>query len=357
MTPLARFLADEIERGHFPGAAALIGSSEAVIETAYAGAASIEPTREPVSAETLWDLASLTKPLCTGALASHTPRETLASPPGRYFAGWKKTRYEGITIEMLLTHTSGLPPWFPLYARGEGAAAYRKTLAEIDPEAGPGTRVIYSDLNFLLLGEILESVFSAPLEKSFRELVATPAGSAAGFGPVEAGKSAATEKDDATERAMTESLGLSYTRFRKGVVRGEVHDGNAFRRGQVAGNAGLFATATDVWSLARTWLRDGRADWFSDRTPDLPESRGLAWQGKRGAGSAIDRMSSSAFGHTGFTGTSVWLDPDADRVVVLLTNRVHPSIRERDFNPVRRRFHEIVYNEFIPSRAGAATGR
>src|SRR5262249_26416418 len=249
------------------------------------------------------------------------------------------------------------PAWLPLYAKGEGAAAYRRTLAEIEPEARPGTRVIYSDLNFLLLGEILESVFSAPLEKSFRALVATPAGSAAGFGPVETGKAAATEKDDATERAMTESLGLSYSRFRTGVVRGDVHDGNAFRRGQVAGNAGLFGTAMDVWSLARTWLRDDKSAWIGDRTPDLSEARGLAWQGRRGAGSAIERMSSSAFGHTGFTGTSVWLDPDADRIFVLLTNRVHPSIRERDFNPVRRRFHEIVYTEFIPSRAGAATAR
>src|SRR5262249_16094475 len=137
----------------------------------------------------------------------------------------------------------------------------------------------------------------------------------------------------------------------------EVQDGNAFRRGQVAGNAGLFGTATDVWSLARSWLRDDTSEWTGDRTPDLPEARGLAWQGRRGAGSAIDRMSSNAFGHTGFTGTSVWLDPDADRTFVFLTTRVHPSTQDRSFNPVRRRFHEIVYPEFIPSRAGAATGR
>jgi CubicO group peptidase (beta-lactamase class C family) len=351
MTRLAGFLAEEIEGGHFPGAAALVASSEAILETACAGAAQIDPEREAVSLDTLWDLASLTKPLCTGALAALAPRGTLESPPGRFVAGWKKTRYEGITVETLLTHTSGLPAWFPLYTRGEGAAAYRKTLAEIEPETLPGTRVIYSDLNFLLLGEILETLFSGPFNGSFLELVAAPAGSSARFGPIEPGTAAATEKDDATERGMTSSLGLSYARFRTGVVRGDVHDGNAFRRGQVAGNAGLFGTATDVWSLARTWLQNYRSDWCGDHTPNLPEARGLAWQGRRGAGSAIDRMSPRAFGHTGFTGTSVWLDPDSDSICVLLTNRIHPAVTERDFNPVRRRFHEFAYRELIEPRA------
>jgi CubicO group peptidase (beta-lactamase class C family) len=350
MTRLAGFLAEEIDAGRFPGAAALIGSSETILETVCAGAAAVEPEHEAVSAETLWDLASLTKPLCTGALTALAPNGTLESPPGRFVAGWKKTRYDGITVETLLTHSSGLPAWYPLYTRGEGAAAYRKTLAEIEPETPPGTRVIYSDLNFLLLGEILEALFSAALDDSFFQLVATPAASSARFGPIDAGKTAATEKDDATERAMTAALGLSYARFRTGVVRGDVHDGNAFRRGQVAGNAGLFGTAADVWSLARTWLQNYRSEWCRDRTPDLPEARGLAWQGRRGAGSAVDRMSPRAFGHTGFTGTSVWLDPDADRIVVLLTNRIHPSITERDFNPVRRRFHEFVYRELIELR-------
>jgi CubicO group peptidase (beta-lactamase class C family) len=211
---------------------------------------------------------------------------------------------------------------------------------------GPGERVIYSDLNFLLLGEILETVFAVPLDRAFRELVAAPAGSAALFSPPPYASTAATEKDDATERAMTAAAGLTYAHFRTGVVWGDVHDGNAFRRGGVAGNAGLFATADAVWMLARQWLRPYRADWCGDRTLGLAEARGLAWQGRRGAGSAIERMSPRAFGHTGFTGTSVWIDPDADILSILLTNRVHPAVPDTDFNQVRRRFHEAVYSEF-----------
>jgi len=343
VTELGKLLAEEIEAGSFPGAVALVGSADDVREVHAAGHAVLEP--EPVAAteETLFDLASLTKPLVCGALAAAaTPPLDLASPPGRYLPEWKRTRYEGITFETLLTHTSGLPAWYPLYARGEGAAAYRKTLSEIEPEGKPGQRVIYSDLNFLVLGDILELHLSSRLDRAFAGLVAGAAGSGAKFSPGRSLSVAATEKGDATERRMASEMGLSYPRFRTGVVWGEVHDGNAFRRGGVAGNAGLFGTARDVWALARHWLGSASRELTRDRTENLAEARGLAWQGKRGAGSAVAAMSDSAFGHTGFTGTSVWLDPQRDRIFVLLTNRVHPEAREIDFNAVRRRFHESV---------------
>ncbi|HEX7253607.1 MAG TPA: serine hydrolase domain-containing protein [Thermoanaerobaculia bacterium] len=350
MTRILDFLDEEIGRQSFPGACALVGSADSIHEIAHAGSAAREPRIAPVTAETLFDLASLTKVLCTAALGQRLREVDIASPPGRFFPGWKRTRYEGITVEMLWTHTSGLPAWFPLYSRGEGVAAYRQTLSEIEPEARPGERVVYSDLNFLLLGEILETAVAAPLDRAFAEMTAMPAESAARFLPLPGTATAATEKDDATERSMTEARGLSYAHFRSGVVWGEVHDGNAFRRGGVAGNAGLFGTARDVWSLARRWLDPDRAEWCVDRTPALSEARGLAWQGSRGAGSSIGRMSPRAFGHTGFTGTSVWLDPDADLITVLLTNRVHPTVRDAHFNEVRRRFHEIVYDEFSAPR-------
>lgn len=345
MTSLAGFLEEEIAAASFPGGAALIGSAETILEQAFAGDASVEPEREALSARTLFDLASLTKPLSTGALARLALERGLSldDPPGRYLPDWKKTRFEGITIERLLTHTSGLPAWYPLYARGEGPAAYRRTLGQLEPETRPGTAVVYSDLGFLVLGEILEGLFAAPLDRSFRDLVAAPAGSAARFLP-DASRCAATEKADRFERVRTRALGLSYAGFRDGVVRGQVHDGNAFRRGGVAAHAGLFGTAEDVWRLCRAWLDPNAALFTRDRTVDLSEGRGLAWQARRGAGSAVPEFSESAFGHTGFTGTSVWIDPDRDRVFVLLTNRVHPEVRDVNFNPVRQRFHRAFAN-------------
>jgi serine-type D-Ala-D-Ala carboxypeptidase len=344
VTDLEDFLASEIEQGSFPGAVALIADADAVTEIAVAGHAVVDPERVPVAADTVFDLASLTKPLVCGALvAAALPALDLASPPRRYLPEWKATRYDGIRLESLLTHTSGLPAWYPLYVRGEGAAAYRRTLASIEPESRPGARVTYSDLNFLVLGDVLETYFSAPLDSAFMSLVAQPAGSAARFLPEPTAAAAATERGDATERRMTAALGLSYPRFRSGVVRGEVHDGNAYRRGGVAGNAGLFGTADDVWRLARGWLDSSRSDLVRDRTTELPEARGVAWQCRRGAGSAVDAMPDRAFGHTGFTGTSVWIDPEVGQIAVLLTNRIHPEAREVDFNAVRRRFHQRVW--------------
>ena len=343
MTELETFLATEVDAGSFPGAVALLGTGDAVLEVAAAGDAVVLPEKIPATPDTVYDLASLTKPLVTGALvAAALPHLDLSSPPGRYLAEWKATRFEGVTIETLLTHTSGLPAWLPLYAWGEGPVAYRRTLGRIEPENRPGERVTYSDLNFLVLGDVLEAHFSAPLDAAFADLVRGPAGGGAAFLPGREG-TAATESDDATERGMAGEMGVSYPRFRTGVVWGEVHDGNAFRRGGVAGNAGLFGTARDVWELSRPWLDPSRRRLTFDRTPALLEARGLAWQGSRGAGSAVPAMPASAFGHTGFTGTSVWIDPGRGRIVVLLTNRIHPGARGTDFNAVRRRFHEAFW--------------
>jgi CubicO group peptidase (beta-lactamase class C family) len=344
VTRLAEFLDEEIAAGSFPGAEALVGTSEAILEQALAGDAAIEPRRVRIEPGTLFDLASLTKPLCAGALARLSLRRglSLADPPGRFLPEWKKSRYDGITVEALLTHTSGLPAWYPLYARGEGPSAYRRTLGEIEPESRPGATVRYSDLGFLVIGEILEVLLGAPLEQSFAQLVADPSGTGAGFLPDASRPCAATEEGDRFERAMTAAAGLSYAGFREGVVCGEVHDGNALRRGGVAAHAGLFGTAWDVWRLAREWLDPAAAPFTRDSTAGLPEARGLAWQGRRGAGSAVAEFSDAAFGHTGFTGTSVWLDPEGDGIFVLLTNRIHPQVRDVNFHSVRQRFHRAA---------------
>jgi len=345
--PLERFLAEEIDAGSFPGATAVVGSSERVLAEAAGGRAAVEPVSVGATPATLFDLASLTKPLCAGALAAAAGRALpLEAAPGRFLPEWKTLRFDGITIEHLLTHTSGLPAWHPLYVHGEGAVAYRRTLAGIEPEAPPGEQVIYSDLNILLLTEILEAIFTSRIDRVFEDLVARPAGSAAAFLPPNSAATASTERGDRFERAMVASRGLTYSHFRDGVVRGEVHDGNAFRRGGVSGHAGLFATARDVWALARPWLDPARRELTRDRTPGLAEARGLAWQGRRGGGSAIPSMSEASFGHTGFTGTSLWIDPERDLVAVLLTNRIHPEVREIPFNEVRQRFHEIVWDAF-----------
>lgn len=334
MTALAGFLEAETAAGAFPSGVALVGTAGAILETACSAAA----------ADTIYDLASLTKVLATAPLARLAARAGLVwrRPIGSYLADFKKTRFEDILLEHLATHTSGLPAWRPLYASGFGPRAYRAALSALEPEAAPGEGVIYSDLGVLVLGEILETVLAEPLDRAFDREVGRPCSASARFGPIVPPDGVApTEKGNVFERGLCESLGIAFSGFRTGVICGEAHDGNAFYRGGVAAHAGLFGTAEDVWKLARGWVGDA-SGFTSDRTPDLPESRGLFWQRKRGAGSAIPEFSEDAFGHTGFTGTSLWIDPARDRISILLTNRVHPEVRPGDFHEVRRRFHRMA---------------
>jgi CubicO group peptidase (beta-lactamase class C family) len=334
LSGLQPFLESEIERGSFPSAAALVGSGEEILGSWSAGC----------RAGTIFDLASLTKVLVTAPAAALALREGLAwdRPVGEYIPEFKATRFAQLRVRDLATHTSGLPAWRPLYASGFGADAYRKTLARLEPESRPGSAVVYSDLGTLIFGEILETTLSATLDRIFETETARAAGVRARFGPIPAGEDVApTEEGNRYEKGLCESLGIRFDHFRTDVIRGEAHDGNAFYRGGVAAHAGLFGTAEDVWRLARPWIwMSENREFVGDQTPDLPESRGLFWQRKRGAGSAIDAFGEDAFGHTGFTGTSVWVDPGRDRVFVLLTNRVHPEVKPGDFHEVRRRFHQ-----------------
>jgi CubicO group peptidase (beta-lactamase class C family) len=331
---LSRFLAEESARGSFPGGVALVGSASEILSLDSHGA---DPG-------TLYDLASLTKVLATAPLAELAQRSGLdwRRSVGAYLPDFKKTRFEDLTVEHLASHTSGLPAWRPLYAFGLGPKAYRRALAELEPEARPGAHVLYSDLGVLVLGEILELVLGEPMDRAFSREVAAPAGSSARFGPIAPPDGVApTERGNRYEQALCEAMGVAFSRFRTEMIRGEVHDANAHYRGGVAAHAGLFGSAEDVWKLARPWAAGG-GELAADRTPGQAESRGLLWQRKRGAGSAIPEFSEEAFGHTGFTGTSVWIDPRRYRIYVLLTNRVHPDVKPGDFNEVRRRFHEAA---------------
>jgi CubicO group peptidase (beta-lactamase class C family) len=357
---LRALLREGVEQGHFAGACALVTEHGRVVAEAAAGDARVEPTAERAAAtnETLWDLASLTKPLAGTALVLALADEGLLSLDdeiGRFDDLFRKEKFRGVTLRRLLTHTGGLVAWTPLYVRGEGRTAYRHALAGLDPEAPPGTRVVYSCPGFLVLSNIVESVAQAPLDELFAERVADPLGLTGELLYAPAGgaasRAAGGERDDATEREKTAGMGISWAGFRYGVVNGEVNDGNALRRGNgVALNAGLFGTARAVAALARAWLvRDRRllreataAEAVRNQTPGANEDRGLGWGLARTTKSAGAALPPDAFGHTGFTGSSVFVDPHAGRVSVLLANRLHPDARSADgMIAFRRRFHDL----------------
>lgn len=363
MTPdeaLRSLLAEGVERGVFAGAAAHVEEGGTPVFAAEAGAARLEPeaAREPAGAATLWDLASLTKPLAGAGLLLVLAEDRLLSLDdglSRFGDLWKRSKFDGVTVRRLLSHTGGVVDWFPLYVRGEGRAAYRKALAELDPAGPPGRRVVYSCPGYLLLSEVVEAVSGVPLDALFRERISGPLGLSADvlFGPggKDLGRAAGGERGDATERRKTAALGLSYGGFRDGVVNGEVNDGNARRRGDGAAlNAGLFGTARAVAALARAWLdRDPRllseasvAEAVRNQTEGLGEDRGLGWALARTVRSAGEALAPESFGHTGFTGGSLFVDPRSRRIYVLLTNRLHPEARSaEEMIAFRRRFHAL----------------
>lgn len=376
-SPLRNAMRDQLQegltRGIFPGAAACVVTGRRVLGLEAVGFAQILPRRRPVEAHTIFDLASLTKPLATTTailqLCSRGLVELDASV-ATYLPSFAKGGHTMITIRHLLTHTSGLPAWEMLYLPGpqrpDGSRASAcKSIAEAVERIGatptsapPGTKVEYSDLGFIVLGHIVALLGMEALDVYTKHHIAHPLGlRTLRFRPPQSWRRrcAATELGNAYERARAAEQKLpDGFRWRTHLLCGEVDDGNAFYvGGGVAGHAGLFGTAHDVARIGQMVLQGGVLDrrrilaatLIADATAD--QTAELAGGG-RGLGWAVSqpwfgrRASAAAFGHTGFTGTSVLIDPARQAVIVLLTNRVHPSADSNAIVEFRPAFHDAV---------------
>jgi CubicO group peptidase (beta-lactamase class C family) len=308
---------------------------------------------EAVTADTRYDLASLTKVVATlpSVLLLASAGELSLDQPLRHWfssAGWfKQPSLGNVTIRQLLSHNSGLSAWSGIFTttRDRLTALAAALQSEI---AAPGGEATYSDLGFMLLGALVERISGQRLDRFAAEHIFTPLGMHdTGFIPLDpAGR---PESDQAgVAYAATEYCG-----WRNRLLEGEVHDENCFAWQGVAGHAGLFGTAADLGLYARAWLnldpRLGNSELLLDAQREHArtsggEPRGLGWLLAHPDSFAGPEV--SGYGHTGFTGTSLWLDPAADRFAVLLTNRVHP---DRNLVPsitgVRRAFHAAAWQE------------
>jgi CubicO group peptidase (beta-lactamase class C family) len=305
-----------------------------------------DPTRPDSS--TIYDLASLTKVigLTTAVMmAVDSGLLELDAPVQRYVPAFTGRNKERVTVRHLLVHASGLPAWRPLYReteRREDALA----LADTTPlDTLPGVRYAYSDLGAIVLTQAVEAVFHQRLDSLLAGRL---------FLPLDMGSTTFLPPELWWPRiAPTEN-----DPWRGRILRGEVHDENAARLGGVSGHAGLFSTAPDLlrfgeWLL---WARSAPASGGSTprlirgnwpplpaagaflRRQDIPagSGRALGWETPTGGNSAGSELSAGSFGHTGFTGTSIWIDPERDLVIVLLTNRVHPTRDNNRMGAVRR---------------------
>jgi CubicO group peptidase (beta-lactamase class C family) len=355
---LDRILETATADGLVPGAALAVGRSGGIVRLRGYGRLDPGPESAPVTPSTLYDLASLTKVVGTTTAAMRLVdqgRLALDDRVGDHLPEWSAGWLGEVTIRHLLTHTAGLPPFRPFWREHEGREAYRAAIAALEPASPTGTETVYSDIGLMALGFVIEEIAGRGLDEELAAGVFGPLGMEdTGFRPDRSrlARIAPTEMD---------------TVFRHRHVRGEVHDENAFALGGVAGHAGLFSTADDLARFARWMLRAARADSVTSPAadgaagaagpPGLPRpetvraftrradpgsSRALGWDTPAGLSSSGRFTTPSAFGHTGFTGTSIWIDPELDIFVVLLTNRVNPTRANALHAPLRRAVHDAA---------------
>jgi len=362
---LDRLLKDRVERAHeVSGAVVLVrGRNGVVFHEAYGLRQSV-PSVLGMTKETIFDLASLTKPVCTSLLAMIMTRKgklDLDQHLETWFDPVGDPAKRRITVRQLLSNRSGLPGWRPFYQEYpqerypiSADEMVMRVLAE-PLEISPGAGEIYSDLGFILLGRILERASGLSLDVLFQAELAQPLGlrhmGYRRFNGPEGGAAGTEESIAATE----------YCRWRNKVLVGEVHDENCHLLGGVAGHAGLFSTADDLDRIASELFEAfrGRSQLFSAGAMEAFFQRqgtpaegtwALGWDTPSEKDSTAGRYySKNSFGHNGFTGTSLWIDFDRCVSVVFLTNRVHPSRENTALRALRPEVHDAVFEEMLAS--------
>jgi beta-N-acetylhexosaminidase len=354
LAPAFRLLDRAVRTRAFPGGVLAVGHAGQCLVHPFGRLRFARPPRragEPrgaVTAGTVYDVASLTKPVVTttaAMLLAASGSLRLTDPVGKYLPDWlrgpnRKWRAR-VTVADLLRHSSGLPAHRDYYRQAKGAAAILARVLAEPLVYEPGTRIVYSDLGFILLGGLIERLAGQTLDSFARRKIFAPLGMTGScFRPPKRlrRRIAPTERDSG---------------YRKRLVRGEVHDPNAYAMGGVAGHAGLFSTAGDLAVFCRTMLQGGRygkhrlvpralvKQWTARKTIGR-SARALGWDVPEPPSSAGRFFSPRSFGHTGFTGASVWIDPEKALFVVLLTNRIYPSAKNEQIRTVRPALHDAI---------------
>jgi CubicO group peptidase (beta-lactamase class C family) len=357
---ISSMLASAIASGDFPSAVYVVAERGAVMLSDALGFAVKDSEQHKASPDTIYDLASLTKPLVTGllyALRIERGEIELDDQASRYLPEFDTSDKRTITVRQLLTHTSGLTAWRPLYlAAGGDKEKVLQTIAREPLEGAPGAHVRYSDLGFITLGLMLERVAGASLAEISRREIFEPLGlRRTFFNPDKTliTEIAACETGNLYERETCGDEGAGRYGWRENLIWGEVHDGNAHFLGGAAGHAGLFSTAIETLRISTQFLAcctellkpQTCALFRTNFTEGLEEPRSIGWQLASMPGStAGPRLSPASFGHLGFTGTSCWNDPVQDeRTYILLTNRTHARpLPFVNINDVRRQFHTLA---------------
>jgi CubicO group peptidase (beta-lactamase class C family) len=324
-----------LKRGDCPGAVVVVVHGDAVAYKKAFGRRSVKPDEAAMTPDTVFDMASLTKPVATGTSVMILMQQRKLKPDDLVSTHWPEFAANGkdkVTVEHLLLHTSGLTADNAIGDYADGKAKALERVAALKPETPPGERFKYSDVGFIVLGELVERVGGLPVDQFAKKHVFEPLNMTdTGYTPGE---------------ALRKRIAPTGPRDGK-VILGTVHDPRAFKMGGVAGHAGLFSTADDMARYCRMLLRGGELDgarvldaktvklFTAAHAVPVLDKGGKESKGLRAFGWDVDTSYSAprgelfkkgeGYGHTGFTGTSAWLDPGTGTAVVVLTNRVHPD--------------------------------
>jgi CubicO group peptidase (beta-lactamase class C family) len=355
--PISEFLQTRIDAKDFPSAVYLVAEKGEIVLQDALGFAVIEPEKIEAKVETIYDLASLTKVLVTTLLCAKLIESKELNLPDRvskYSSFFHMKDKQEVLIQNLLTHTSGFFAWKPFYLMWD---ANLNTLAELPNENPINSKVVYSDLNFLTLSFVIEEIYCKRLDEIAKTEIFEPLKLKNTFyNPPKSlqKRIAASEFGNQYEKNTCSELGYDVSKYnwRNYQIWGEVHDGNCYFMNGVSGHAGLFSTAEETFKIAQqflakqtTLLKPETCQLFrTNFTPNLNEARSIGFQlAATPESTASKALKEDSFGHLGFTGTSVWIEPETERIFILLTNRTHA--RELPFvniNSTRRRFHELA---------------
>ena len=339
-------LGEGIARRAFPGAAIAVTYQGRLVALKALGRFTYEPDSPAVQPDTIFDLASVTKVVATTTMAMILYERGVLDLDAPLRAVLREFKPPEVTFRMLLAHSSGLPAYVKLFEQARTRDALLAAALATPLEVAPGTRSAYSDIGFILLGLALEKLAGESLD-SFcaREIFGPLAMTATGFCPPASRRSEIPPTADARD-------------FRARIIQGEVNDENASVLGGVAGHAGLFAPAEDVACSAECMLAGGRpilrletVALFARRQDSPPgASRALGWDTPSEPSQSGKYFSPRSFGHLGYTGTSLWIDPERRLSVTLLTNRTWPDRSSQLIKEIRPRFHDLVV-EALESRS------
>lgn len=360
-----RVVQQAIEKKELPGAVIVVGHHGQIVWRKAYGARAVEPAREPMTTDTIFDLASLTKIVATSTsimILIERGEVRLNDLVIKFIPEMKGEGRDAITIEQLLTHTSGFAPDFDLRERWIGYDEAMKRLYREPLRNPPGSRFVYSDIGFIALGEVVHRVSGQTLDEFARQNIFQPLGMKhTAYKPAANlfSRIAPTEKRRGQMNYLGDNAKDVGTEGEQW-LRGQVHDPTSFRMGGVAGHAGLFSTADDLAIYCRMIMNGGRYGAVQILSPmsvaamttphavsEQGQARGLGWDiATTFSSNKGDLFPLGSFGHTGFTGTSIWIDPSSDTFIVFLSNRVHPD-GKGDVGPLRGRVASIVAGSIL----------